>query len=391
VSRRPPTAILRATSRAALLGLGLVASVAPPDALTAQSAGGGVLVQTYRFDDAVAAGVDEYRLLTLPFAASIPVGSHLTVQASGAYAEGRATGPEGGVVELTGVTDTQLGLSISLGPDRMVLSFDALLPTGQDLLSLEEAAVAGVIAAELLPFALTTWGSGGTLGGDLALAFQSGPWGIGLAGGYRAPNQYEPLSGQTLAYRPGQAITGRVAIDRDVGESGTLSLLFGVQHFGDDEVSGSNLFRSGNRLQGALSYAFALGVRSSALLYGSVYHRANGSLLLEESALDGATDSPSQQLFTGGAGIRIPAGRKVTFLPEADLRVFRSADGVGQGWVGTAGAAFDLILSGRRFGSRLVLTPSARYRMGHVTVDAESETDLTGWEAGLTLRVQGGR
>ena len=376
------------------LAIGTVAvtlALATPGAASSQAAGGGALLQSYSFTQADVIGLQDFTLLTAPFALSIPVTSFLSLQASGAYAQGEATGPEGAKATLSGLTDTEVGIAVALGRDRAVLTAGAALPTGQSTQTLEEAAVAGVVAAELLPFAVTNWGSGGGAGGDLALAFQGGGWGLGISGGYRAASEYEPYVGETFAYRPGNQLRFRLALDRDVGESGTISVLVGLQRFTEDQLGGNNLFRSGNRMEGVVSYAFALGLQSSALLYGGVYHRANGALLLEESTLEGANDSPSQQLFMGGANLRIPAGRRAALLPDIDVRVFRSEDGVGQGWVTSAGASLDLHIAGRRFGRRLMLSPTARYRFGHVVVREGSESDLTGWEAGVTLSVEVGR
>jgi hypothetical protein len=367
-----------------------VAATLPAPALS-QAVAGGALFQSYTFTQAEVIGLRDFTLLTAPFAVSIPVTGFLSLQASGAFAEGEASGPEGAKATLSGLTDTEVGIAVALGEDRAVLTAGASLPTGQSTQTLEEAAVAGVVAAELLPFAVTNWGSGGGAGGDLAVAFQGGGWGVGISGGYRAAAEYEPIAGQTFAYRPGNQLRFRLALDRDVGESETFSVLVGLQRFSEDQIGGNNLFRSGNRLEGVVSYAFAVGLQSSALLYSGVYHRARGSLLLEESSLEGAHDSPSQQLFMGGANLRIPAGRRAILLPDIDVRIFRSEDGVGQGWITTAGASLDIHLAGRRLGRHLVLAPTARYRYGHVVVREGSESDLTGWEAGVTLRVETGR
>ena len=373
------------------VGVLIALAEAAPQLVGAQAVGSGGLLQSYRFDDANAAGLSEFTLLSTPFAVSLPVGDRVSIQAAGAFADARALAPDGSEATLSGLTDTEVGIALALGADRVVLTAGAALPTGQSTHSLTEAAVAGVVAAELLPFAVINWGSGGGAGGDMAVAFQSGPWGIGFSGGYRAANEYEPLTGETFAYRPGNQLRFRLALDRDIGGSGTFSVLVGMQSFTEDQLSGSNLFRSGNRIEGVLSYAFAVGLRSSALLYGGAYHRANGALLIDESILEGAVDSPSQQLFTGGLDLRVPVDRKATILPGFDMRVFRSADGIGQGWVGTAGLTLDLILSGQRFSRRVALAPSARYRLGHVIAAEGSESGLTGREVGVMLRMETGR
>ena len=377
--------------RASLFSVLVITVLMAPGGAQAQAAAGGGSFQYYSFRDAEAAGLESFALVTAPFAVGIPVAGLFSIDVSGAYAQGIATGPDGAEARMSGLTDTQLGFSILLGDDRVVLSSSLTLPTGKKTLTLEEAAVAAVVAAELLPFPIATWGTGGGAGGDLALAFQADDWGIGIAGGYWAAREFEPVPGETFAYRPGDQIQARIALDRDVGASGTFSVLLGIQRFGEDELEGTNLFQSGNRLEGLVSYAFALGLRGSALLYGGVYHRERGALLLEASQLDGATDSPSQQLFLGGANLLIPAGRRVTVLPDVSVRVFRSGDGVGQGWLATAGSALDIRVSGRSFGRNVVFSPSAKLRLGRVIVREDTESDIIGWEASVTLRVGAGR
>lgn len=390
---RTPTRRGLPARRGGLLALVLFAAAAPPHTVAAQpvAAGAGVRFQSYTFAEPQSAGAAEARLFSAPFAVSLGLGSVVAVDVSGAFAEGTVVGPDGGEATLSGPTDTEVGLSFALGPDRVVLTAGASLPTGATELTLAEAAVAGVVAAELLPFSIASWGTGGGVGGDVALAVRAGRWGVGVAGGYRAGRDFEPLDGQALLYRPGDRVRVRVALDGEVGDAGTLSLVAGFQRFGDDAVDGANLFRAGNRFEGVVSYAFPVGLRGSALVYGAVNHRENGILLLDASALDGATGSPSQQLFLAGGAARVPLGARAVLVPEAEARVFRSADGVGQGWVSGVGAALDLRLAGRRFGRRVVLSPAARGRVGHVVVREGAESGLTGWEASLTLRVEGGR
>ena len=368
----------------------LLAWLAWASSVGAQSVGGGAVLQTYTFDDPQSAGVERLRLITLPWAASVSLGSVAAITLDGAWASGEATSAGGQSATISGLTDTNFAATLGLGPDWLVLSADATLATGRNALSLEESLVAGVVAADLLPFAINTWGSGGSMGGSVAAATQLGPWGLGLAAGYRLARAFEPLSGVSLGYRPGNQLQLRAALDRDVGAS-TLSAVVGYQRFSDDEIQGTNLFRSGNRLQGTVSLAFPLGLRSSALVHAGVQHRSSGTLLLDESLLAGAGDSPSQQLFSAGADLRLPLGRAVALFPTTELRVFRAEDGASQGWVGTAGVTLDLRLAGNSTRTRLVLSPSARLRTGRVVVEEGAESGLFGWEAGLVLRLEAGR
>jgi hypothetical protein len=349
-----------------------------------------VLVQTYTFADAQTAGLETIRLLSVPYAASVRLGSRVSVALDGAWASGEATSPSGQSAELSGPTDTNLGVTFAPGPEWLVLSADATLATGKSTFSLEESLVAGIVAADLLPFAVNTWGSGGTVGGSVAAATQLGAWGLGLAAGYRVAGEFEPLPDLTLGYSPGDQLQLRVAVDRDVGAS-TVSAVVGYQRSSEDQLVDTNLFRSGSRIQSTVSVAFPLGLRSSALVYGGVNHRSKGTLLLDESVLGAAGDSPSQQLFVAGTDLRIPVGRSWALFPSAELRVFRAEDGASQGWVASGGTSVDLRLTGNSASRRLVLSPSARIRVGNVVVEEGADSGFLGWEAGLILRLESGR
>lgn len=370
----------------AALGLLLVA----PSSARSQTVGAGATVQTYSFGDPDAARIESIQLLTTPFSVAVPIGSKVSVQASGAYARGTATTLPGREVSLSGLTDTYVGLSTTAGFDWLVITARAGLPTGSYRHSLEESLVASVIAAELLPFSIKTWGSGGSFGANVAVVRQLGGWGVGFFGGYDLASEYEPIRDQELAYRPGDQIRARLAVDHDVGASGTFSALLGLERHNNDQLSGVDLFRSGNRLEAMASYAFAVGGRSSALVFGGVNHRANGTLLSQGTTLGGASDAPSQQLFRLGANVFMPLGRRTTLRPTAEARVFRASDGASQGWLTSVGTAVGWRLTGTSTGRRLMLEPSGSVRFGRVIVSDGVETGVTGWEAGLSLRVVAG-
>ncbi len=298
--------------------------------------------------------------------------------------------PNGQQASLRGFTDTEVSVALSLGGDNAVLAGGFVLPTGESTQSLEEVVVAGIIAAELMPFAISTWGSGGSAGGDLALAFQAGEWGIGFSGGYRVASEYEPLAEETFTYRPGDRILARLALDRDVGTSGTVSFLLGYQRFQDDALNEQNLFRAGARYEGMVSYAFAAGRSGSGLLYGGFNHRENGSVLVENPDLAGATDTPWQQLYRAGFTFLLPMSRSLTLFPEGEARLFRAEDGIGQGYLASGGLGLDVTLAGGRRGTRFVMSPSGRFHLGNITVDEASDSRVIGWTAGVTVRVEGG-
>lgn len=386
--RRSPRPFAPTTLSASATWCALVALLLPSGAAGQAVAGGGFTYEVYSFSDKEATGLDQVSLATMPLAATLSLGRRLSLGFNSAWAEGTVRGAEGEEISLRGFTDTEISLALSLGGDNVVLAGGFVLPTGESTQSLEEVVVAGVIAAELLPFAISTWGSGGSAGGDLALAFQAGGWGIGVSGGYRVASDYEPLSEETFSYQPGDQIRARLALDHDVGRAGTLSFLLGFQSFSDDALNDQNLFRSGNRYEALASYASAVGRRGSMLLYGAFHHRENGSVLVDNPELAGATNTPWQQLVRGGVNFLLPAGRRLTLIPDGELRLFRAEDGIGQGYLAGAGLGMDVTLAGGRRGRRLVLSPSGRFYVGELTIDEESDSRVTGWRVGVTLRFE---
>lgn len=77
----------------------------------------GPLAQAYSFDDPAVAGLADIHLVTIPFAWSVPFGSHLAVAVDGAFADGRVRGPEGAEATLIGFTDTRIEVSLGVaGP-----------------------------------------------------------------------------------------------------------------------------------------------------------------------------------------------------------------------------------------------------------------------------------
>jgi hypothetical protein len=334
----------------------------------------GPVFESYTFADPAEAGLERITLLSTPFAARIGLGGRATLEVGGAYAAGNVTAADGSESELSGLTDTNVMLSLAVVPDALTLSVMAGAPTGQATHDRGQALVAGVVAADLLPFRVTSWGSGGGVGMQLAATRRFEGFGAGLSVGYRQAGEFEPLEAEAVAYRPGNEIQARLALDTEIGRNGKGSLVVGFQRFGDDALDGANLFRSGNRVEVVGTYAFPMGYGGSAALYGGVLHRANGSYLDAT-----VPDAPTQDLILAGGMLRRALGSGF-LTPRADVRVFRSGDGVGQGYVAGLGAAWELRSGGVAF------APSVTGRMGRVTVREGQESGITGFEAGITLR-----
>jgi hypothetical protein len=337
------------------------------------TAGAGVRMESYAFADADRVGIDQVRLVTVPLVTETRVAGRVRVGIAGAWASAALRHPDGTESTLSGLTDTELRLSLPLAGDRVMVTGFAVLPTGKERLSEEEMQVGSVIASDLLPFSISHWGSGGGFGGSVALARRLGPVGVGASGGFRASREYQAFEGEGAAYRPGNEAFLRLAVDRSFG-AGKATLLVSAHRYAHDRLDGGNLYRAGDRWQLIGSYSFAGGRRASGVVYAGVLHRENGSSLAEL-----AGDVPSQALYLAGAGARVTVGRGA-LLPSVDARVFRAADGVGQGYGVGVGASAEVPAGA------VVLVPSARLRLGNVLVRDDSRSAFTGMELGFTLR-----
>ena len=362
-----------------------------PGLLDAQLIGAGARYQTYVFDEPAIAGAESVSLQATPVGVNLDLHERFSLSIGTAFAKGIVTGPNGVESTLSGITDTEVGFTVRPGPSWLLVSGNATIPTGAATLTTAESYVAAYVAAQLLPFAIGTWGTGGSAGGSVSVARQLGAWGVGFSAGYRLAQAYEPIPDLSFQYRPGNAMQFRIALDRNVSSSGTLSVLAGFQAFAEDEGAGTNLFQSGSRLQGVVSYAFALGRRNSGLVYAGLNHRSAGFALPADLPFGGIVDSPSQQLFMGGTNLRLAIGRASAVLPRAELMVYRTADGKSQGWVGTFGPEVELRVAGNSSSSQFIIAPSGLARVGNVIVEEGAESSFLGWEAGLTFRLVPGR
>jgi hypothetical protein len=344
-------------------------------AAQAVSAGAGVASESYRFADAEVTGLRSVSLLTTPLQARVALPGRAALEVRGAYARGVARRADGTEAVISGFTDTGLRLDVPVGGERLTVSGIVSLPTGLGTRSDEEAEVAAVVAADLLPFHVSDWGAGGAAGLGIGYQRSGGTTGVSARVAYLAGREFRPVAGEPYAYRPGNQLRATLAIDHAVGAASRLALTVGAEHYADDAYQGRNLFRSGDRLQAIGSYAFPVGGTASGIFYAGALHRTNGTALLEISR-----DMPAQTLLLAGTGLRLRVGR-AALVPSADGRVFRRRDGVGQGWLGGIGASLEWPVGGA------LLVPSARAHFGSVVVREDERSGVTGVDLGLSLRL----
>lgn len=333
----------------------------------------GGFFETYEFLDPDALGIRRVSLATVPFGAQVPVIDRISVDLRGAFAYGMMTRTDGSEVTLSGPTDTELRANFEVVRDMLTVSAAVLAPTGKSRQSFDEAELSGLVATDLLPFRVSNWGSGGGAGVVTSFAVPLGDFGFGLSAGYTMGQEFEPIADDELAYRPGDEVRVRMVVDRNFGASSKASLIIGGQTYQDDELSGASVYEPGNRYEAIGSYAFRAGAQSTAVVYGGFQHREAGALL------DQSLETPAQDLFSVGAGLRIPRGI-TTLMPAADLRIFRREDGVGQGYLASLGAGAEWPAG------PVVVLPTLRGRFGKVLLWDGAESSVRGAEVGVGIR-----
>ena len=359
------------TGCAIVAGAGLNAATAQ---VTDPQAGAGVVLESYTFRAPTQTNIDKISLFTVPVVARVNLRPQLDVTVNGAFASATLTRPNGSSTTLAGLTDTEVRLTYAAMGDRVRLSAIALAPTGKSKLTADEMDVMGVIAADLLPFTISNWGSGGGLGvnASVAIPVSEGST-LGISTGFVAARKYEPLSATSFAYRPGNQMHIRAAADRTFGASAKGSLQIAYLHYSQDQNAGVNFYQAGDRLQASSSLAFAAGTNGTGIVYLGYLRRAEGKYT------DVVRVTPAQDLVYAGTAFRRSMGGNV-LVPSLDVRLLGNESGVDQGRTISAGLGIEIPRGS------FELYPQAKARLGRLTMRSSQASDFTGFEIGLTIR-----
>lgn len=329
--------------------------------------------RTFSLDESLAA--TSASLMMLPIAVSVPLGRSFEIDAYGAYATGRVETSAGEELSLDGPVDTQVrGTWAALPWARVTLGVN--VPTGNGTHSAEEAQVAALLSTDLLGFREARFGTGLGITTGVAAAHQLGTWAIGYGASYRMAGEFEPSEDTSTVYSPGDEIMARVAIDRNIGIGGKLTLGGTVQHFADDEF-GDNLFTPGMRLRGDASYAFRASPTTTMMLFLTDLWREQGEVSLVDDDASSATIGSQNVLIIGGGA---NFGALLGLSPRADVRILSHEEGAGSGWLAGIGTGIEAGVAG------IELSPHGRFLFGSLeSADGESY-GLSGFEIELIAR-----
>ncbi len=350
-----------------------------------QSLGVSVSFQGLSFDNAL--GIDVANLLLVPIAYRFSVNEKFSADLYAAWAEGRVE-REGKTFVLNGAVDTRVRLSYQASP-WAVLTLGAALPTGNATHDTEEAVVASVLSSDILGFREATWGTGFAITTGVATVHRIGSWGVGFGASYRLADNFAPSADTAFSYSPGNESRIRVALDRNVGETGKFTGGVTFQTFQSDQLDGRNLFQAGDRVRVDALYAFRAGSSTWNAFVANLW-RTDGDLslqLIDDTGAvlgDSILSTGSQNLFMAGIGGAVPIGSTVYIHPMVDLRIqARNDDGfnAGSGWVLRAGADLPL-----RLFTSLDFFPRVRGLFGQLTAEGGQSEGFWGIETGATIR-----
>lgn len=310
--------------------------------------------------------------MVVPLGLIVPVGRRLTFDAGTSYVSAERTDEAGGSTSLNSLTDLVVRAGWQIIPDALIFTLAANLPTGTATLEGDQIFLAGAVATDLIPFPVTSFGSGFNVTTGLALAQPVGSWALGVAGSYRYNGSYEPLADTSVSLTPGAEYRVRIGADRLVGQ-GRLSLGFTFSTFSRDEF-GADQYSPGKRFISQASWSLPLGTNRSLALYVWDIHRT------VDSTTSYAGAQKENTISTGVIGsFRI--GRN-TLRPSVELRHQWAGVSSLEDYGTQVGLGARLAIPA---GQRFTVTPSVRLDLGSL-VNGASNVSYTGVSAGVSVR-----
>lgn len=339
--------------------------------------GTGIEFQYLDFDDPADTGLESVSLLTVPLGGRAALTERLTLEMGTTFARGEAERTDGSTSTLSGFTDAGVSLSWAVVPQALTVSATARVPTGQSEYTADELDAAGVFASDLFPFRVSNWGSGGGVGLRATSTGSLGEVGAALSVGYYRSGEFDPVQDLVTAYRPGDNVDVRAALEVPAGRAGRFDLQLGFQWFADDELGDVNVFEAGDRYEAVGRYTFPMADGSAGFVYSGYQRRGEGV------RLQLAQPTTSQDLFLAGGGFRLRLGSDVVLRPRVDTRFLGREGGTSEGVHLQVGSRLEWTTGSA------VLGPLVRLRLGTLDVREGVASGFQGFDLGANVRLGG--
>jgi len=309
--------------------------------------------------------------LSLPLFVYYPIGRDFSITIRGTQAEARGDS----IQTLSGITDTQLGLSYRPKNSNLVFNLGANVPTGLKELTQEEFQTSFILSTNIFKLRTPNFGQGLNLTAGLTWAFPiTHSFVIGFGGSYLKRGGYRPLANSADEYLPGDEIMLTGGFDLRFNSTTTFSADLLFTTYDKDKIGDSEVFASGNKYVINAQFRKFFGFNEFWLL-GRYRSRAKnqvaavlGGTLVEESE----KIFPDQLEFLGHFRVRMNRAIAVSILFEGRFYEQTSVPYSGIDLLG-AGLSPEIRFS-RTFAIPLVVKYlKGRYRDG---------SDLSGFELG---------
>lgn len=284
------------------------------------------LFESYRFGSGLV--FNRVSELTVPLGVTVQLGSLGNVALSSGYARvdlKTADPTQLSDQQISGVMDTEVRLSVNILPGKLVALVTGAIPTGVKTVELEELSILGALSSDVIGFAASNLGTGGSVGGGFAGALPLGRFAIGLGATMKQPLGYTPVLGEPDRLTPGNELRFRAGVEGPLARRTYLRAAGIVARTAKDQVGGVTRHGVGNRFIGYLSVNQGLGP-ASITLYGFDVFR--GDPQIEQTAV-GAAVLPRGNLLAGGVRVDWPLGPVMSVSPRAEFRVSTAAPDTG--------------------------------------------------------------
>lgn len=296
-----------------LLLVSVAASAAPAQSPFGTALRTGVYFESYSFGTGLA--FDRISEMTIPFAVTQRVGNRVVVDLGTAYASASVREAGGTTIDHSGLIDTDIRVTASLMPGRLLFTLVGTLPTGAAEVPDTTIPLFGATATDLLGFTTPGFGSGGGVSAGLASAFKLGQnWAVGTGASYRQGSSYTPVAGGS-EMSPGGEVRARVGIEGPFGGGKYFRGAFIYTTSGPNDMSGGGQTLIGDRALAYAAMSMPLG-RNSLSIYGWEMRRLRPRHFDEP----GAISVPRGNVLALGARLERPLSPKTTLVPLLEFR-----------------------------------------------------------------------
>lgn len=157
----------------------------------------------------------------------------------------------GNKIDQNGISDTKVKASYSMFDQHFLLTLGANLPTGKADVDTKELELANLLYDEVLGFRVNKLGAGLDIDAGMAIAANSGPYGLSLSTSYLRRGSYTDVKGNTSDYKPGDEF-GIVGTFDLITDKATLNGDAGYTHYGSDKVNSTKSFKEGDEVRGKI-------------------------------------------------------------------------------------------------------------------------------------------